>query len=300
MPAFPDFKLVEAADQTQLQAYIDQHAPYSDFNFTSFFTWNTSDEHSWSMLDGNLVLQLSDYIDGQPVFTMLGTKNVDENLKKVIEHAETIPQATIKLIPNTVAKELNIDQFTLTEDPDNFDYIFSLEKLASLSGRTFKSKRHEAARCQKEYPDLTIETIEFSNEAGIGEIYELLHRWFTPSQDSKSTIDDPEYHAIANILTITDLHSRLRLTIARNEGIVVGFSVDEFLNQDFVLSHYFKTDTTIRGLGAYFNKHIANDLLQAGYKYWNWEQDLGIAGLKKMKRSYRPVDQLRKYIVTLN
>ena len=33
-------------------------------------------------------------------------------------------------------------------------------------------------------------------------------------------------------------------------------------------------------------------------KFWNWQQDLGISGLRNLKLSYRPVYILKKYEVS--
>ena len=91
---------------------------------------------------------------------------------------------------------------------------------------------------------------------------------------------------------------QLLLTMAYHNNELVGFSVDELLDNKHVVSHYFKTIPYLTGLSEHFNQTVAKSLVARGYDYWNWEQDLGIAPLKKMKLAYRPHTFQKKYIVS--
>lgn len=58
IPAFPDFKKVEVSDRGVVEAHTHKYDPYSDFNFTSLWAWDTSNERMISESNGNRILRL--------------------------------------------------------------------------------------------------------------------------------------------------------------------------------------------------------------------------------------------------
>ncbi len=297
IPLFPNFKDLNLQDQNIFKNKLEPFDPYSDFNFISFYSWNTADEHKFSILNDNLVICLSDYVSGAPVFSILGTNNIAESLNELISYSRTISGSTIKLIPQVVADvAYSNDKFNFSEDQNNSDYIFSLQELAELQGKKFASKRHSAQKCLNENSSLEIVEISEIDFEIIKQIKRLVMDW----QESKKTAGDTTDHsaentAISILLETKELHNQLRVTCAYLNKELVGFSIDELLPKKYVLSHYFKVDTSIRGLSELLNKTVAKNLSLYGYELWNWEQDLGIEGLKKMKLGYRPTKQLKKY-----
>jgi hypothetical protein len=81
------------------------------------------------------------------------------------------------------------------------------------------------------------------------------------------------------------------------DGQPAGFSVHEPISKHYALSHFHKTLSHFRNIDVFLTNYAAQDLLARGYKYVNWEQDLGVPGLKKSKQSYRPLKMLKKYSV---
>ena len=62
---FPDFKPLELFDKKYIETFTVQFPPYSDFNFTSIWAWNTNDKFQISNLNGNLVVLFYDYLLAQ-------------------------------------------------------------------------------------------------------------------------------------------------------------------------------------------------------------------------------------------
>ena len=50
-----------------------------------------------------------------------------------------------------------------------------------------------------------------------------------------------------------------------------------------------------KGVNAYLINELAKILYKKGIVYINWEQDLGILGLRENKESYLPTRYLKKY-----
>jgi hypothetical protein len=281
--------------------FIGKYPPYSDFNFYSFYSWDTDSKHQVSQYNGNLVLRFADYVTGELCFSILGSCDIDRSIEGVLALAEQYRiKPILKLVPEATMNALRDEsQFSVTEDVDNFDYIFSLKNLAELQGKQYKSKRRSANKCSELF-DITIS--DASNDLQIEEtIIQFLKKWENSKIKNGKEVD--MYHelkAISRILHVLPKQDTLRLTVATYKNIVVGFSIDELLPSKYVMSHYCKALPEITGLSDYLNQEVAKILYKAGYHKWNWEQDLGIESLRTMKLSHRPIEKLKKYIVSKN
>ena len=78
---------------------------------------------------------------------------------------------------------------------------------------------------------------------------------------------------------------------------LLGFSLSEMLPRQYALGHFAKHRIGPRGLYASLMAAAARELLAEGCRYWNWEQDLGIPGLREAKLGFRPTHFLKKYRV---
>lgn len=81
-------------------------------------------------------------------------------------------------------------------------------------------------------------------------------------------------------------------------GKVVAFSLGEQLNEDTAVIHIEKADFDVKGAYAFINQQfVAREWKDL--KSINREEDLGIAGIRSAKESYRPVKMIEKFNVTL-
>ncbi len=298
IPHFPEFKLVEFSNKEAFEEFVHKFDTYSDFNFNSFFSWDTEDKHEISQLNGNLLLKFTDYITGEPFYSLIGTKKIDKTMHALLDFSEeqnVTPK--LRLIPEITVNAIKGKDLSYEEDHHNHDYIFSISDLSELKGRRYNSKRRAALKC-KESAEVTISD-ESNNPNVITPIIELMKKWETAKMQSDKKVDmEQEFIAIQRILENLISQERLLLTFAKKGDALVGFSVDELLPNKFVLSHYFKTLPGTIGLSEFLNMSVAENLKTQGYEYWNWEQDLGIESLQTMKLGYRPLSHQKKYIVT--
>ena len=82
------------------------------------------------------------------------------------------------------------------------------------------------------------------------------------------------------------------------DGRVKAFTIGEQLNSDTFCVHIEKADASVDGLYRAINNEFLKYAAD-GFKYVNREEDLGIEGLRKSKRSYNPVFVLDKYAVKI-
>jgi hypothetical protein len=301
IPQFPKFAKVSLENQASIEAYTHKFKPYSDFNFASLWSWDSTDERMVSILNENLVVKFTDYATNKPFYSFLGTNSVTETATSLINFSDDEGMAPVlTLIPEESVSGINSETFIIEEDKDNFDYIFSISDLAHLQGAKYKTKRHLSKNFER---NIGSENIDFkvvnSDDSTIkAEIESVLRCWENNKTAKGKVYDlDNEEDAINRLLTAKS-YKQLLISRLYVSGKVVGFSIDELLPDKFVMSHFFKANNTFKGVFEFLNERVSEELLNRGYLYWNWEQDLGIESLHVSKVSYRPVDFIKKYKVS--
>lgn len=295
IPVFPKFKKISRNDRDEILSYTQGFLPYSDYNFNSLWSWDTTGEMKLSTLNGNLVVMLPDYLTGQPALSFIGNKKLKDTVSTLLEYTEKKGiNSGLTLIPEIAINRLSTKDFRIEEDKNNFDYIFSTKKLSELSGRNFKTKRLMAKRFITNHPDATFKTSLVSNSDSHKQILEVLKKW----EGKKAKKDDLvlENKAIRRTLMLSKIDkNELILSGVYLNDELLAFSIDEVLNIGYAISHFFKIKSDYKGVSEYLNQQTAQFLHEDGVELWNWEQDLGITGLNKSKMGYRPVQFLKKY-----
>lgn len=171
------------------------------------------------------------------------------------------------------------------------DYIYLADDLINLKGKKYHKKRNHLSKINgydwKFYPMTEAfydECIEFS----------------AVNYNSKNGYDDEssiaEQYAIHTYFTYFN-ELELKGGVITVEGKVRAFTIGERLNSNTFCVHIEKADASVEGLYPAINREFA-EYAASGFKYINREEDLGIEGLRKAKRSYNPVFILDKYTVT--
>ena len=78
------------------------------------------------------------------------------------------------------------------------------------------------------------------------------------------------------------------------EGRICALTMGERLNPDTLVIHIEKAKAGIQGLYQAINQEFLRHEA-GGLKFVNREQDLGVLGLRRAKKSYNPVRMIRKY-----
>jgi len=247
----------------------------------------------FSALNENLVIKMPDYISGKEIISFIGINKPNLTRSTLLQYAKKDDiRAELRLIPHATATKIDPSKFSVEQDPDNFDYVFSTEKLSKLKGGDFKVKRHLSNRFINKYPKAVFRTSLVSDSASQKQVIELLKVW----QNCRNDTVELENIAIYRLLELSKIkQNNLILSGIYMEENLVAFSIDEILSGDYAISHFFKSNNEYSGVSEYINQKSAQFLLKHGVKLWSWEQDLGLSGLRKSKNSYRPVTLLKKY-----
>lgn len=300
IPQFPIFKKISTEDRKDVESFTHKYEPYSDFNFTSLWSWDTNDERMISQLNDNLVVIFTDYESNEQSLSFLGNNKPKETAHELINYTKILKISPIlNFIPEESINGINDVNLKIEEDKDNFDYIYSIYELFLLKGIKYKEKRHSSDRFFRDHPEAIFEVNKF-NELKVSKlIRSVFENWKNKKiLDNKIYNSDCEEKTISRLLDTAKYHELIVSSIFLGNQMI-GFSIDEVLPNNYVMSHFFKADNSYKGIYDFLNKKVAEYLISRGATLWNWEQDLGLTNLRKSKLSYRPINFLRKYKISL-
>lgn len=184
-------------------------------------------------------------------------------------------------------------RFEISTTRDEWDYVYSVEALGSLTGGKYHGKRNHIARFKDSgewrYERLGAENLE--------ECRAMSDKW---------------YHAQLNIGNITVLKEKPVLNYALDHleeldligGVlyrddkVVGFTIGEKMSEDTFHVHIEKAYSDIQGAYPMINQQFVLHEMQ-DVMYINREEDDGVPGLRRAKESYYPVHMIEKYNAVL-
>lgn len=308
IPAFPQFIDFGSVSYADYQHCIKDFEAYSDFNYVSIFAWSPPGTCRLSLLNGNLVLAIKDYLSGETVLTVLGRNDLVATAVTLLEFAETNDnfKKSLELVPAVVAEEIRatINDLIVEEDHDNHDYILSASQYATLPGKTFENKRKNINKFNRLYGHMTeIRLTDLKDAKQRDNILELSKRWGDWGTDGSVNAKD-ELVAITKLmdnvqqlLYFSNLHC-IELVI---DGKLEGFCVFEILDNEYAVTHFGKANIQIDKAYEYMMvqtlRHVNHEF---NIDFVNNEQDLGISGLRHSKLAQHPIKFLKKYSISLN
>lgn len=297
IPAFPKFKKLELSDIEYIQKHNSNYPPYSDFNFVSMWSWNTKNEMLISILHENLVVRFANYLTGEPFYSFLGNNKVNETTKALLDLSlsEGI-DPRLHLMPDTVTALIDHDKFNAEEDRDNFDYVYDINLISEYSGATFSDKRNKVGSFLKNFPNVDIKVLDLKDPLIQKSILQLNEEWLKDKveKDIDFQIHD-ELLAIQNFFRVETIDI-VGIGVFIEEKFV-GYSIFEKLSNRYSICHFCKVDNSFKSIHDYLMRESARVLRDLGYSFLNYEQDLGLPGLRYRKTSFRP-KYFRKFKVS--
>lgn len=255
-------------------------------NFTNIYMWRNVMNHRLVTIDG--VDCLTAHYGSYPTFCYLPDLSDDDALISVLEELRGEPDTPLLLRLLGKPEAERIAQLypgaQITAQDNLSDYIYSAEELIQLPGNRFHQKRNHVNNFEKkyswEYRSVTPDTVGLLRDAA-----ERLY-----AVDSR--LPD-EYAAILDILDHFEALD-LKAGILYVDSIPVAYSIGEKMCADTALIHIEKGDRSYDGAYAMINKLFSAEFSDC--TYINREEDMGIQGLRKAKRSYHPV-RMGEYFV---
>jgi hypothetical protein len=290
-----EFRDIDISDKK----WVDSLLAISDFRGCEYSFANNM---AWKRLSNskicrykNFYICRSDIEQDSFTFTFPAGKG---NYKEIIEILKNysekngFPLKLWNVSPDTenfIRNELGFNLKTYKTE-DLYDYIYLTDELISLKGRKFHQKRNHLKKSDSyewEYVPIT------------EKIFDECIVFCTNNYNSKNMNDN--HSGIAEqfaINTYFTYFNELGLSggIIKSDGKIIALSVGERLNSDTFCVHIEKADTSYAGTYPLINNCFTkNEAVTC--KYINREEDMGIEGLRKAKRSYNPVFMVEKNTV---
>ena len=256
----------------------------SEFTFAGIYLFRQKHFYRLSMLPGELLLISGN--DGNETFFMLPFGLPDKDILKDL----FTRFGTMKAVTVTQAKTLLEIGYKVTEDRDNFDYLYSREELATLAGRKYHKKKNLVSRFL-ENNKCRLEPLleEYKDDA-----IEILEQWKGQHSDAGDYLAAKE--AIEKMWPL-----QLCGGIYYINDKPVAYSLGEELAMGKWFAIHFEkaiTSENYKGIYQFINQSFTS-LLPEKYEMVNREQDLGELGLRQAKESYNPAGYVRKYKAAL-
>ena len=288
-PEFPDSRDIFLSDKPIFDEIFAANPPeLSAYTFTNIFAWRASYVFQVSSLGDYLVIVHHDHEGRKFCWEPLGSGDVRSAILEIFNRIDG--QLDFRHISAKTAGLIK-DCPNLAVEPDrsNFDYLYLADDLINLAGRKFDAKRNFIKRFKAvndyQYESITQETAQ--------ECLEFASAWC--DERSCETVEGlmREYNAVSQMLT--NFHALgLFGGAIRVNGKIVAFSLGEAMNPETMVVHVEKADTSFDGLYQLINNEFCIHEAQR-FKYVNREQDMGIPGLRKAKKSYQPVKMIDSY-----
>lgn len=294
-------KKLELSDRQDLVKFTRQFPPYNDFEFLSLWAYNIDGKNSILTLNNNLVIRIQDFITGDFFYSFLGTNKVKETIEALIEKSKEENIGTkLRLVPETSIQsypELD-NHFLISEDPDSFDYILSVDDVANLQGSRYHNKRNLVNNFSRLYPHNSTKLIDLNDVQIRNDIRNLFFLWEEQKvQNCPET--SIEFNALQRLFDFAHLHKVICIGLYIDYKLI-GFIAYHLVHNNYAIVSFEKADISYKGIYEYLLNLVARHLKTLGAQYINYEQDLGLPGLKKAKMLWRPVHFLKKYTIEEN
>ncbi len=297
IPRFPIFKPLQLSDITEVNVHASRFDPYSDFNFVSMWNWNTGGHCAISTLHGNLVVRLADYLTDAPFFTFLGNNAVTETASALIRHSSSSGYgSSLRLVPEFAALSMDKPLMGAEMDMDGNDYVLSAGRLRSFEGSSLERRRTEINRFVRERPEHRVALLDLTDRAVVEGMIALFEKW-AERKGTPDTFDLHEFKAFKRFLDSVQFLPDVHGIGVFSHDRLVAFANIELLPRRFAMAHFWKADISYSGLYPFLMREIGEFLTARGYEQLNFQQDLGLSGLRFSKKSYAPAAFLRKYSV---
>ena len=297
LPEFPVFEKLSLDHKEVLQAIVNSF-PSSDFNFAGLFTWDVDEAVHISSLNENIVMRSSDYLTHDTFYSFIGDNKVNETIKTLTEYAKQRgEESKLRLITESVAKNIDANLHDIDEDRDNFDYIFHVSDLVALSGGRNQKRRQKLHRFKREHgPYIKEVELNLNDETVLKDIKQVMAKWQTSRRKHINEVRD-EFVAIEKALNHHQTLGMRAFGIYHGQDLIA-FQLFEILPGKIAIGHFEKADAEFEDVFLYLKHAFAEHLSKMDVEIYNTEQDLGVPGMRESKLSYGPASYIKKYTIT--
>lgn len=185
-------------------------------------------------------------------------------------------------------------KFIFHRDRDSFDYVYDINDLADLKGKRYNRKRNHFNRFRILHPNYEVQPISPEN---LSAVKAMIAEWFERKEQENPDIN---YHyeqaALDKAFSAYQELGLEGLALMRGADVLAVAMGSRMAENTFDV-HFEKARADVEGVYAAINcefaKYIRNKY--PNVRFLNREEDMGLEGLRKAKKSYLPHHMVEKY-----
>lgn len=295
-----DFKNFEIKDKPLIDSFTKPwKLDCSDLSFANMFIWGADGKFQYTIYEDVLYIKLNFQTVPEFFWPPIPRYGSDFDYKKLMDNVyDYLRRKNLPLMIRNIwepFKEIIEKAYPgiYMEPADiSWDYVYLREKLATLKGKKLHGKRNHINRFLENYPDYEYRKL---NSSMYEECISVYDEW-KEGKDLSEVEFANERKSVA--LALQNMEA-LGLTGGAIviDGKIKAFSIGERIREDVQLIHIEKADAEINGLFAIINQQYVLHECE-GVTYINREEDMGVEGMRKAKRSYYPEYMVKKYFAS--
>jgi len=189
-----------------------------------------------------------------------------------------------------------LTHFSVSEQPDFANYIYSANDLATLGGHKYAKKRNLLAQAERALAWSSAPLTPADADACFA-IARQADEARRPVEGALALMRTQERRALETALC---QFAQLELlgTAVRVDGQIAAFSIYEPANPEMMVVYFERALRQHKGLYQLVTREAARAIAGRGVALINREEDLGDPGLRQAKRSYFPLRLEPQYMLT--
>ena len=289
-----DFKRLELSDKPLYDRYLENESGRGcEFSFANLYLWG---RQNFAEVHGHVVI-FSQFNRRSVYPYPVGQGDKKAVLDAIIEDAEArgIPCRITGVSESArqTIEGLYPNRFRFHCDEGSFDYVYSIDDLADLAGKKYHSKRNHLKRFYESYPAFSVEPLCDGN---IEKVRSMVKTWY-----ETKLAEDPNgdyYMEQAALERAFRDHRELGMDglVLLDGDEVLAFTLGSRLSADTFDVNFEKARAGVNGAYAAINNEFAKYIRKKypDIKYLDREEDMGLEGLRKAKKSYYPHHMVEK------
>lgn len=287
-----DFSPVRQEDAGPITAVLKRYPhPLASYTFATLEAWKPFYHYGWCLIAPDTLLISctldSDSHQHQHLLQPIGQLSAEAK-EKILRQAADLdyPLRIAGVCDRFLKEQADFAQaFTIHDDRDLSNYVYSADALAKLPGRKYSKKRNLIAQAQGLYSwKLQPLTAELTHSC-----FSVLESIMEEENPQIEGMLKREMAALEITLRKFGQLQQQGLLITVDER-PVAFSIFEAISPTTSAIHFERALRSYKGLYQVINSEAAKIIHAQGFEFINREEDLGDPGLRDAKMSYHPVE----------
>ena len=292
LPEYPRMAGLSRENQELVDGLFDEAQPrISELTFAYLWVWDPWIDCRLARRDDALIVKAHRASEGDSYLFPPVVAEAGKSASLIREMLDGEDPPVFQRVPEDVVEALTErPDLDISEQRNRADYVHSAEQLRSLPGNKFHGKRNQIRQFFAASPDARYETM---SESLASRCVDFSREWLEnhPKRDLEGL--QREVESSIRILENLDWLGFVGGALVEGQE-VLAYALGEGLNRDTLTVRIEKADTSLPGSYQAINREFARHSAD-GYRWINREQDLGIPGLRKAKKSYYPDHLVRKF-----